>query len=221
MSPLKPQSMNDISVFLVDDHQLFREGMKLLLGKIPFIGEIREAASGDEFLESPQAGTTDIVFMDIEMPVMNGVETTRIAIERYPGIKIIVLTMYGEEEYYTKMISAGVKGFLLKNSSIQEVQDAIVNVVSGKNYFSQEIVTSLVHDLTRKNKKTREGELSEREVEVIMHICKGYSNKEIADTLFLSKRTVDKHRENILQKTGAKNTAGLVIYAIQSGIIDL
>ena len=179
--------MNNISVFLVDDHQLFREGMKLLLSNIPFIGEIREASGGNEFLDSPHAGDTDIVFMDIEMPVISGIETTRLAVERFPGIRIIVLTMYEEEEYYTKMISAGVKGFIL----------------------------------TRKKKGEKQGELSEREREVLVYICKGYSNKQIADTLFLSKRTVDKHRENILLKTGTKNTAGLVMYAIQSGIIEL
>ena len=213
--------MNNISVFLVDDHQLFREGMKLLLSNIPFIGEIREASGGNEFLDSPHAGDTDIVFMDIEMPVISGIETTRLAVERFPGIRIIVLTMYEEEEYYTKMISAGVKGFILKNSSIQEVEDAIVNVMDGKNYFSQEIVAGLVSNLTRKKKSEKQGELSEREREVLVYICKGYSNKQIADTLFLSKRTVDKHRENILLKTGTKNTAGLVMYAIQSGIIEL
>jgi DNA-binding NarL/FixJ family response regulator len=213
--------MNEISVFLVDDHQLFREGMKLLLGTLPFIREVREASSGKEFLDALSDPAPDVVFMDIEMPGMSGIEATTAALERYPDMKVIALSMYGEEEYYTKMINAGVKGFLLKNSSIQEVEVAIVNVVEEKNYFSQEVVTSLVQGLTRKKKGARGGDLSEREVEVLIHICKGYSNKEIADTLFLSKRTVDKHRENILLKTGAKNTAGLVMYAIQSGIIDL
>ncbi|HER07516.1 MAG TPA: response regulator transcription factor [Bacteroides sp.] len=213
--------MNDLSVCLVDDHKLFREGMKLLLGRLPFIREVREASGGQEFLDSLSAAVPDVVFMDIEMPGMSGIETTRLALEKAPHLHVIALSMYGEEEYYTKMIGAGVKGFLLKNSSIREVEDAIVNVVEGKNYFSQEVVTSLVQGLTRKKKSGGKGDLSEREAEVLIHICKGYSNKEIADTLFLSKRTVDKHRENILLKTGAKNTAGLVMYAIQSGIIEL
>lgn len=213
--------MNEISVCLVDDHQLFREGMKLLLEKLPFIREVREASSGQEFLDSLPGDVPDVVFMDIEMPGISGIETTRQALEQYPDMHVIALSMYGEEAYYTKMISAGVKGFLLKNSSIHEVEDAIVNVVEGKNYFSQEVVTGLVQGLTRKKKSGGRGDLSDREVEVLIHICKGYSNKEIADTLFLSKRTVDKHRENILLKTGAKNTAGLVMYAIQSGIIDM
>ncbi len=213
--------MNEINVCLVDDHQLFREGMKLLLEKLPFIREVREASSGQEFLDSLPGAVPDVVFMDIEMPGISGIETTRQALEQYPDMHVVALSMYGEEAYYTKMISAGVKGFLLKNSSIHEVEDAIVNVVEGKNYFSQEVVTGLVQGLTRKKRSGGKGDLSDREVEVLIHICKGYSNKEIADTLFLSKRTVDKHRENILLKTGAKNTAGLVMYAIQSGIIDM
>ena len=213
--------MDKLSVFLVDDHQLFREGLKLLLSNLPLIGRVRLAASGSEFLGALQEEVPDVVFMDIEMPVMNGIETTEAALERYPGLRIIALSMYGEEEYYTKMIQAGVKGFLLKNSGIREVENALLSVSQGKNYFSQEIVDGMVSNLTRRKKSSRPGELSEREAEVLLHICKGLSNKEIAGTLFLSKRTVDKHRENLLMKTGSKNTAGLVMYAIQSGIIEL
>jgi len=213
--------MTENSVFLVDDHQLFREGLKLLLGNLPAVGEIYEASNGKEFLESLDTIKPDVVFMDIEMPVMNGVETTMAALERYPDLRIIALSMYGDEEYTIKMINAGVMGFILKNSGIQEVEEAITNVISGKNYFSQEIVSGMVQNLTKKRKVHKTGELSERENEVLVYICKGYSNKQIADTLFISKRTVDKHRENLLLKTGSKNTAGLVMYAIQSGIINL
>ena len=159
--------------------------------------------------------------MDIEMPVLNGIETTRTAIELYPDIRIIALSMYGDEEYYTRMINLGVKGFILKNSGIQEVENAILNVISNKHFFSQEIVNGLVQNLAKKRRVPKSGDLSQREVEVLFYICKGYSNQEIADTLYISKRTVDKHRENILLKTHSKNTAGLVMYAIHSGIIAL
>jgi two-component system, NarL family, response regulator LiaR len=213
--------MDKISVFLVDDHQLFREGLKLLLSNLPMIDKVEMASSGSAFLGALEKGIPDVVFMDIEMPVMNGIETTRAALERYPGLRIIALSMYGEEEYYTKMIQAGVKGFILKNSGIQEVENALLNVAGGGNYFSQEIVAGMVSNLNRPRKQSVEGELSEREIEVLVHICKGMSNKEIAHTLFISKRTVDKHRENLLLKTGSGNTAGLVMYAIRSGIIEL
>jgi DNA-binding NarL/FixJ family response regulator len=213
--------MDKIVVYLVDDHQLFREGLRLLLGNIPLIGEILEASDGQQFLDSEDMSRADIVFMDIEMPELNGIETMVKALEKCPGMNIIALSMYGEEEYYTKMIQAGAKGFILKNSGFQEVEEAIHHVLSGRNYFSQEILSGLVRNLTGKRKPVRTKELTERECEVLFYICKGYSNKEIADTLFLSKRTVDKHRENLLMKTGARNTAGLVMYAIQSGIVVL
>ena len=213
--------MSKTSVFLVDDHKLFREGLRLLLGNISFIGKIYEASNGKEFLDALGPVMPDIVFMDIEMPVMNGIETTRVAIERYPDIRIITLSMHGDEEYIEKMTKAGVKGFILKSSGIREVENSILSVLSDKNYFSQEIVAGLIRSLGKKRRTTRSGDLSEREAEVLFHICKGYSNQEIAEELFISKRTVDKHRENILFKTGSKNTAGLVMYAIRSGIIEV
>jgi len=216
--------VDKISVFLVDDHQLFREGLRLLLTNMPFIGKVREAPGGTEFLEmlgDAEEQLPDVVFMDIEMPGMSGIDTTLAALERFPSLRIIALSMYGEEEYYTRMIEVGVKGFILKNTGIQEVESAIHSVVEGRTYFSQEIVSGLVANLTRRKKPAKTGDLSEREAEVLTYICKGLSNKQIADTLFVSKRTVDKHRENLLLKTGAKNTAGLVMYAIQSGLIEL
>lgn len=215
------KALNNISVFLVDDHQLFREGLNLLLSNMPFISTIQEASDGKEFLDSLGPDLPDIVFMDIDMPVMNGIDATRIAIERFPEIRIVALSMYGDEEYYTKMIYAGVKGFILKNSGIQEVEDAISSVLSDRNYFSQEIVSGLVEGVLDKRRFTSKGEISGREGEVLYYICKGYSNREIAEKLYISKRTVDKHRENLLLKTGSKNTAGLVMYAFQAGIIDL
>jgi DNA-binding NarL/FixJ family response regulator len=216
-----PPPMNDLFVYIVDDHQLFREGLKLLLGNFPFIGRVKEASNGKAFLDDLDTELPDVVFMDIEMPVLNGIETTQRALEVDPGMRIIALSMDGEEEYYTKMIGAGARGFIVKNSGIREVEEAIRSVMEDRNYFSQEILSGLVKNLTRKKKPNREGELTDREMEVLYHICKGLSNKEIADTLFLSKRTVDKHRENLLMKTGSRNTAGLVMYAIQSGIIEL
>jgi DNA-binding NarL/FixJ family response regulator len=213
--------MDRISVFLVDDHQLFREGLKLLLSNLPFIGEVREASDGNGFLQALGPEVPDVVFMDIEMPGLNGVDTTVMALERFPGLRVIALSMYGDKEYYTRMIGAGVKGFILKHSGIQEVEEAIHDVMQGRHHFSQEILAGLVPTPAGRERVSREGELSQREEEVLYHICRGYSNREIAGALFLSKRTVDKHRENLLIKTGAKNTAGLVMYAIRSGIIEI
>jgi DNA-binding NarL/FixJ family response regulator len=213
--------LKKISVILVDDHQLFREGLKLMLNLNSKIGTIYQAANGIEFLEFLEKITPDVVLMDIDMPLMDGVEATKRALLLNPGLKIIALSMYGDDEYYIKMIEAGARGFILKNSEIEVVEAAIEQVMAGQNYFSSEIMANLVLNLNKKKSGEARNELTERESEILYHICKGLSNQEIADTLFLSKRTVDKHRENILSKTNVKNTAGLVMYAIKHGIIQV
>jgi DNA-binding NarL/FixJ family response regulator len=213
--------LEKINVILVDDHQLFREGLKLMLNLNPKIGAIFQAANGVEFLELLEKVTPDVVLMDIDMPLMDGVEATNQALLSYPKLRIIALSMYGDDEYYIKMIEAGARGFILKNSDIEVVEEAISTVMTGQNYFSSEVMANLVMHLNQKKTAEAKTELTERESEILYHICKGLSNQEIADTLFLSKRTVDKHRENILSKTNVKNTAGLVMYAIKHGIIQV
>ena len=214
--------MNEkICVYLVDDHNLFREGLKLLLSKVPFIGKIHEASNGQEFIDNLETVNPDIVLIDIEMPVLNGIKATEKALEIKPALKIIALSMYADESYYTRMIEAGAKGFLLKNSSFEQVQQAITDVNEGKSFFSSEIMEGLIKNINRKKIIKQGTDLTEREVEILYNICKGFSNQEIADQLFLSKRTVDKHRENLLLKTGSKNTASLVIYAIKNGVIEI
>ena len=213
--------MEQYSVILVDDHKLFREGLKLLLENLDYIKNVDEAGNGKEFLKLIEKKQPDIVFMDIEMPVMDGITATQQVLKLHPGLNIIALSMYGDENYYTPMINAGAKGFVLKNSGIQDVEAAIHNVVSGNNYFSQEILNLLINGIGGKSKTKKSNKLSEREEEVLFHICKGLSNQEIADTLYLSKRTVDKHRENLLGKTNSKNTAGLVMFAVKNGIVEV
>src|SRR6056297_637588 len=212
--------MENLSIILVDDHKLFREGLKSLLENFSYIGHIKEASNGHEFLQLLDNSTPDVVFMDIEMPEMDGIRATRKAIDAFPDLNVVALSMYGNENYYTQMINAGAKGFILKNSGIQDVENAIQNVMSGNNYFSQEIFQRLIQGLGRKQQKTTNPELSAREEEIVFLICKGLSNQEIADKLYLSKRTVDKHRENILSKTHSKNTAGIVMYAVKNGIVE-
>lgn len=130
--------------------------------------------------------------------------------------------MYGEQEYYFKMVSMGVKGFMLKNSDIQDVVAAIDSVATGGSFFSQELLCNLVNSLRSTTKlEDNENELSEREQEILLLICQGLSNQNIADQLFISKRTVDKHRANILSKTGCKNTANLVVYAIKNSLVEI
>jgi len=213
--------MEPVTVFLVDDHKLFREGLALLLGNLPYIAEVKQAPDGKEFLDKLFENKPDLVFMDISMPLMDGIEATRIATAQFPDLKIIALSMFADEDYYTRMIDAGAKGFILKNSGMQQVEDCIQCVLSGNNYFSPEILSGIVKNISRKAKASRNSELSEREEEVLYRICQGLSNQEIADKFNISKRTVDKHRENLLLKTDSKNTAGLVMYAIRQGIAEV
>lgn len=214
------ETIEKVKILLVDDHRLFREGLKGLLENLSFVEAVFEAENGLECIAKLNAAMPDVVFMDIEMPGMDGIETTRRAVELYPDIRIIALSMYGDENYYTRMITAGAKGFVLKNSGFRDVEQAIVSVMEGNNFISQDILNRLIRGFGVKN-KPKSNDLTEREVEVLYHICKGLSNQEIAEVLFLSKRTVDKHRENLLSKTGVKNTAGLVIFAVKNGIVDV
>lgn len=214
--------MQGIKVIIVDDHSLFRNGMKLLLSAAGNFDIIAEASNGREFLDLLPHYTPDIVLIDIDMPEMDGIEATTKALESYPAIKVICLSMYGEEEYYYKMIEAGVSGFLLKNSDINEVKGAIEAVYKGGKYFSQELLYNVVKNI-KTNQVSQEliENLSDRELEVLKQICIGLSNQEIAENLHISKRTVDKHRANLLDKTNSKNTAHLVMYAIKNKLIDI
>ncbi|MDR2571500.1 MAG: response regulator transcription factor [Oscillospiraceae bacterium] len=209
------------SIVLVDDHTLFRNGLKTLISTFGDYEVVAEASNGVEFLEILDYIIPDIVLLDISMPVMDGLTAISLALEKQPKLKIIVLSMYGEEEYYHKMSNVGAKGFLLKDSTIDEVQAALDTVYQGKHYFSQELLMNIVSTRQLANNESFSIELSEREQEILILISRGMSNNDIADTLFISKRTVEKHRANLLEKTGCNNTATLVIWAIRNKIVKL
>ena len=213
--------MNNIRIIIADDHQLFRNGLKILLDAFDRFSVVGEAGNGLELIETIKETECDIILMDIDMPVMDGIEATRQVLEIEPGINIIALSMYGEEDYYYKMINSGAKGFLLKDSDINEVKEAIVNVSNGGNYFSQELLYNVIRKIKTRESEIKMANLSKREKEILNKICEGLSNQEIADVLFISKRTVDKHRANLLSKTNSKNTASLILYAIKNKIIEI
>ncbi len=213
--------MSKIRITLVDDHQLFRNGLKMLLDSFTDLEVVSESSNGKEFLDTLAADKPDIVLMDIDMPVMDGVEATGKAMKQFPELKIIALSMFGEEDYYYRMVDAGVKGFLLKDSGINEVKEAITTIIKGGSYFSQELLYHVIQKIKTRETESKMANLSRRESEILLKICEGLSNQEIAEELFISKRTVDKHRANLLSKTGSKNTASLILFAIRNKLIEL
>ena len=212
-----------VRIALVDDHTLFRTGLRGLLSMRENFDVTVDVGSGEEFLEALGASEIDVVFMDISMPGIDGAETTRRAIERCPGLRVIALSMYGDDHFYKLMLDSGASGFLLKDSDIEEVYAAVDAVIEGDSYFSEALLGSFTRNMSRLALPEAMGEdaLSDREVEILVEVCRGLSNQEIADKLFISKRTVDKHRANILEKTGCKNTANLVVYAIKHHLVEI
>ncbi len=213
--------MEKIKILIVDDHQLFRNGLKILLDGFPEFEVTGEASNGSDFLDIIKNVQADVVLMDINMPEMDGIEATRKGLKIKPGLNIIALSMYGEEEYYYKMVDSGAKGFILKDSDISEVRKAILTVKKGENYFSQELLYHVIQKIKHRENESKIANLSPREKEILAKICEGLSNQEIAEALFISKRTVDKHRANLLEKTNSKNTPKLILFAIKNKLIEI
>jgi len=213
--------MGKIRIIIADDHQLFRNGLKILLNAFPDFEVTGEASNGEEFLKLLRITPADIALMDINMPVLDGIEATKNGLKIRPDMSIIALSMYGEEEYYYKMVDAGAKGFVLKDSDIFEVREAILTVMKGGSYFSQELLYHVIQKIKHREHESKTANLSKREKEILAKICEGLSNQEIADALFISKRTVDKHRANLLGKTNSKNTASLILFAIRNKLIEI
>lgn len=212
--------MNKIQIAIVDDHSLFRDGIKLVLNQIEGFEVTYDTSDGRDFIDFITKSPVDIVLMDIEMPQINGIETTVKALEIVPDLKIIALTMFADEMHYVQMLKAGVKGFILKKADKYQLQQAIEEVYKGGNYFSQEIIQKLANQATGKRSSATD-HLSDREKDVLNLICKGRTSKEIADTLFISIKTVEAHRTSILRKADARNVAELIIWAVKNNIVTL
>ena len=213
----------DIKLVIADDHEIFRDGFKLMLSKFPEITLVGEAGNGRELLELIEKENPDVILTDIKMPVMDGIEAAKKITELYPDKGIIGLSMYDDDELIIEMLEAGAKGYLIKNAGKDQIIEAIKTVYNDEPYYCK--TTS--HKLTQMIAKSRfnpykivaKAGFSEREKEIIACICEELTNKEIGDKLFISVRTVEGHRLKILEKMNAKNTVGLVVYAIKNGIV--
>ncbi len=211
------------TIIIVDDHLIFRQGLISILTSEKVAAVLGEASNGLELIELLKHHKPDIVLMDIDMPHMDGLEATEKALQLMPDLKIIAFTMFSEEDYYYKMIDRGVKGFILKTSGINELENAIRNVMMGESYFSNEILRKIISNFgRRKETKTIKNEgLTDREIEVLQQICMGLNTDEIAEKLFISPKTVKSHRSNLLEKTVSKNTPELIFFALRNKIIEI
>ena len=210
-----------IKIFIVDDHEIFRQGLSMVINNFDFAEVVEESANGKEFIEKMPVTDFGLVLMDINMPLMNGIETTEKAVLMKPEIKIAALTMFGDDHYLQSMLNAGAIGFLLKNIKRPELEIAIKMMAEGKNYFSADMLQFFTKKITHSNSENFLNDLSKREIEILQLIASGCTNHEIADKLFISPRTVEGHKNNLLVKTNSKNIVMLVINAIHAKLISL
>jgi DNA-binding NarL/FixJ family response regulator len=206
------------NIIIVDDHRLFREGLGFIIREMEGLNLVAEASNGKEFLELLKDGKPDLVLMDINMPVMDGAEASRKALELYPDLKILVLSMYGDDQYYNTMIDIGVKGFILKDADNKELKHAVLSILDGDTYFSQSLLLRVIRNRDQKQPKVS---LSPREQEVLDLLCKGFSTQQISESLHISPRTVERHRADLLDKTDMQNSISLVIYAIKNNLVQI
>ncbi|GAB3539973.1 response regulator transcription factor [Pontibacter brevis] len=217
---------NLIRVILTDDHNIIRQGLRSLLEGDDDVEVVGEASNGQELLELLDHIAADVVLMDINMPVMDGYEATKQVKEQFPDVKVLALSMLNSEPFVQKMMENGASGYILKNTGKAELRSAIKLVASGSQFMCADLAIKFLHKSSGPEEETEKANrsnsvLSKRELEVLGLIAEGYTNAEIADKLFTSKRTIETHRQNILEKTNAKNTANLVKYAIQNGYISI
>jgi len=210
-------------VLIADDHGIVRQGLRALLEKSPDVSVIGEASDGREAVRLAAELRPNIVVMDIAMPMLNGVDATSQILSRDPEIKIIILSMHSDESYILRALSAGAKGYLLKDSAEGDILPAVQTVAEGRPYFSPVIASTLLDEYlqTMKKNKVRDSYdlLSEREKEVLQLLAEGKSNKEVASLLNLSPYTIESHRTSLMQKLNLHNTAEIVLYAVRKNII--
>jgi len=215
----------EINIVIADDHNLFRKGIIALLSDFDFIGEINEASNGVELLEllANMEILPDVILLDLRMPVMDGVEAQQEIRRLYPDVKIIILTMEDDKQYILHLISEGVNGYLLKNADPDEMEMAIQKVVKNGYYFSEDISALVIRNMKKKEKTETifNPDFTERELQVLELICKEYSNSEIAKAMDISIRTVEGYRLKLIEKSGAKNIAGLLILALKYNWVSI
>ncbi len=219
--------MSKIKLIIADDQVLFLKGLRLLIDSFDSITLVAEAQNGQELIKEIAQHSPDVVLIDLKMPVMDGIEATKKIRESYPDVKIILLTMYNDESIINLIMSLGANGYLLKNEEPHVLKEAIETVYEKDFYFNEYTSRALLNGSrdpsSRKGKSSlfQEIQLTSREEEILKLICQEFTSSEIANKLYISIRTVEGHRKNLLEKADVRNTAGLVLYAMKNGIIEL
>jgi DNA-binding NarL/FixJ family response regulator len=219
--------MPSIRILLADDHQLFIDGIASLLSRIEDVTVVATANNGNEVLKVLANQTCDLVIMDVHMPGMDGIETTRVIRQLHPSVKVLTLTMDNELGITKQILKAGASGYILKNTGRDEFEKAIRKIVAGENYFSEAVMLELAQQYMPQPIKQKDAKgsapqlLSRRESEILSLIAREYSNQEIGEKLFISSKTVETHRKNLMRKLGVKNALGLVKAAIRSGLLEI
>lgn len=213
--------MRITQIAIAEDHQLVRQGIVSLLQEEEDFEVAIEAENGSDLLKQMETKQVDVVLLDLDMPILNGQQALEIINEKYPLTRVIIVSMHYAENFITESISSGARGFLPKNVDIEHVIDAIHAVCTQGYYFNDSVSKEFIQKiLQNKNVKPKfaQDELSDREKEIVVEICNGLKSADIAEKLFISKKTVESHRTRIFEKSNASNVAGVVIYAIKKGI---
>jgi two-component system, NarL family, response regulator NreC len=223
--------MKKTRIIIADDHSVVRSGLRLLLQSSPDFTVIAEAEDGEEAVALVDRHKPDVVIMDISMPKLNGIEATGIMKQNDPDMKIIILTVHEDEEYVYQMLRAGASGYVLKSAGKKEIFAAIESALSGERFFSPGISKLIIEGFIKRDKEQLQAQeqmqthskqqLTKREIEVLQYIAQGFTNRKIAEALFLSIRTINTHRTNLMQKLDIHDTARLVRYAIETGLVKL
>jgi len=215
--------MNEcVRILLADDHVLIRHGIKNIMKKDLRLHVIGEANNGKELLSFLESAEVDLIILDISMPGIGGMEVIGVVKNKYPWIKILILTMHKNKQYFYNAMSAGADGYLMKDDSDEELLVAIEKVAAGKSYISPFMAEDFADDVVnmyRNEKKSPFQELTRREKEILQLVVKGFTSKKMAEHLHLSQRTIDHHRSNLLRKFNRKNSVDLVNYAVRNGFI--
>jgi DNA-binding NarL/FixJ family response regulator len=214
-----------IRIILADDHQIMRDGLAAIMKKSPFISLLAEASNGRELVDLVTALKPDVVLTDISMPKMNGIEATKFITKNFPDIGVLALSVFDDENHIIDMIKAGAKGYLLKNSSKDELLEAIRTVYRNENYYYNAISKKLINYISNNSVTGTNTDprivFSDKEIEIIKLICQQYTSKEIAARLNVSYRSVEGYKERIQKKIEARNMIGIVIYAIRNNIYSI